>query len=262
MSAPQLVVDAVTKRYGSARGPSAVSNVSLTVEPGELLGIVGESGSGKSTLGKMLAGLEAPTSGTITWDGSNLTRALGSRTGRTRYRRSVQLIAQDTTSSFDPRHTIRESLRVPAQVLGGLDRQAADAAVDRIVAQMGLPVETADRTAARLSGGQRQRMAIARALIVSPRMLICDEVVSALDVSVQGSVLNLLKRYCRESGAGLVFISHGLPATAFITDTLAVMSSGRIVEHGSTATVLVTPSHPYTRELVEAYSAGTAPALS
>ncbi|OZD11020.1 ABC transporter ATP-binding protein [Rhodococcus sp. 06-156-3C] len=262
MSAPQLVVDAVTKKYGPARGPSAVSNVSLTVEPGELLGIVGESGSGKSTLGKMLAGLETPTSGEITWDGSNLKQALASRSGRTRYRRVVQLIAQDTTSSFDPRHTIRESLRVPAQVLGGLDRKAADAAVDRIVVQMGLPVETADRTASRLSGGQRQRMAIARALIVSPQMLICDEVVSALDVSVQGSVLNLLKRYCRETGAGLVFISHGLPATAFITDTLAVMSAGKIVECGSTATVLAEPAHPYTNELVHAYSAGTVPALS
>lgn len=262
MSAPQLVVDAVTKRYGSARGPSAVSNVSLTVHPGELLGVVGESGSGKSTLGKMLAGLEAPTIGAIVWDGTNLTQALTSRTGRVRYRRAVQLIAQDTTSSFDPRHTIRESLRVPAQILGGLDRKAADAAVDRIVVQMGLPVETADRTAARLSGGQRQRMAIARALIVSPQMLICDEVVSALDVSVQGSVLNLLKRYCRENGAGLVFISHGLPATAFITDTLAVMSTGTIVEHGPTATVLADPDHSYTRELVEAYSAGTVSALS
>ncbi|MFZ2176337.1 MAG: dipeptide/oligopeptide/nickel ABC transporter ATP-binding protein [Rhodococcus sp. (in: high G+C Gram-positive bacteria)] len=255
-TAPHILVEGVGKYYGSRHGHAALRDVNLTLEPSSLTGIVGESGSGKSTLAKIVAGLEQPSNGAVYWDGSDLRRVLSTQAGRIAYRQAIQLIAQDTTSSFDPRRTFRDTLRIPAQVLGGMDRIAADAAVDDMVHRMGLPTEFADRFPAQLSGGQRQRMSIARALIVSPRMLICDEAVSALDVSVQGSILNLLKRYCRQSGAGLLFVSHGLPATAFITDSLIVMKDGEIVERGNTKDVLDTPKNSYTSSLVAAYAEG------
>jgi peptide/nickel transport system ATP-binding protein len=243
---------AVRKSYGRK---TAVQDVSFVLAPGERVGIVGESGSGKSTMAKIVTGLSKSTAGTITVDGKELNSLLSTQKGRLDYRRRVQLVAQDTTSTFDPRHRVRESLRVPAQLLAGHDVRGADVAIGEITAELGIDPAWVDRYPGELSGGQRQRMSIARALIVRPDLLVCDEAVSALDVSVQGVVLNLLKRYSVEHGAGLMFVSHGLPATAFITRELVVMNEGRVVESGRTLEVLEHAKHPYTQKLVGAYEA-------
>lgn len=240
----------VRKSYGRK---IAVDGVSFVLAPGERVGIVGESGSGKSTMAKIITGLEKSTAGSITVDGRELNDLMSTRHGRLEYRRRVQLVAQDTTSTFDPRHLVRESLRIPAQILGGHDAAGADAAIAEITAELGIEPAWVDRYPGELSGGRRQRMSIARALIVRPDLLVCDEAVSALDVSVQGVVLNLLKRYSVEHGAGLMFVSHGLPATAFITRELVVMNAGQVVETGRTLELLERPSHPYTQKLVGAY---------
>ncbi|MFC9979372.1 ABC transporter ATP-binding protein [Gordonia sp. NPDC127522] len=241
----------VHKRYG--RGVTALGGVTATLEAGRATGIVGESGSGKSTLGKLIVGLAQPTSGQVLVDGRDLSRLLERRPGRLEYRRKVQLVAQDTTTTFDPRRRVREAIRRPAQILAGLDSAAADAAVDEIVGELGIDADLVDRYPHQLSGGQRQRLSIARALVVHPDILVCDEAVSALDVSAQAVVLNLLKNYVQTHSLGLVFISHGLPATAFITDDLLVMNSGKVVESGETATILNRPSNAYTKSLVGAY---------
>ncbi|MET2011754.1 ATP-binding cassette domain-containing protein [Microbacterium chocolatum] len=227
--------------------------MTFAVPPGGRVGIVGESGSGKSTVARIIAGLDRPTRGTVHVDGQDLRSALSTARGRRDYRRRVQLIAQDTTSAFDPRYTIRQSVRMPGQRLGGWTRPECDAAIEELVDELAIDSALLDRRPAQLSGGQRQRMAIARALLVRPRYLVCDEAVSALDVSVQGAVLNLLKRYSVESDAALLFVSHGLPATAFITDELIVMYRGAVAEAGRTTQVLARPTDPYTRALVGAY---------
>jgi ABC-type glutathione transport system ATPase component len=229
----------------------AVDEVSLLVDETVRLGIVGESGSGKSTVVRMLVGLDQPSSGTVEFNGRATTAMLP--TELRAFRSAVQLVAQDTSSSFDPRRTLRDAVRRPAQKLLGLGKEEADAEVDRTVHELDLDLKLADRKPHQVSGGQRQRFAIARALVVRPKVLVCDEAVSALDVSVQGSVLNLLKRHCAEHEAGLVFVSHGLPATAFIADWLAVMYEGKIVEEGPTEQVMFAPRHAYTRRLVDAY---------
>lgn len=250
----QLVVDSVTKSYEarrrSTRGP-ALNGVSLTVDRRTRLGIVGESGSGKSTLGRLLVGLETPTSGTVRIDSTSVSDL--SRSARRDFRRRVQLIGQDTTSSFDPTKTLRDAVRRPAEILLGVGRREADDLVDETLHSVGLTPAHADRRPGQVSGGQRQRMAIARALIVRPEIIICDEVVSALDVSVQGTVLNLLKQLCEQGGVGMVFISHGLPATAFVSREIVVMRDGVIVEQGARDAVLHGSTHPYTRQLVDAY---------
>ncbi|GAB24428.1 putative ABC transporter ATP-binding protein [Gordonia polyisoprenivorans NBRC 16320 = JCM 10675] len=240
----------VTKRYG---GVSALDGVDARFASGVATGIVGESGSGKSTLGRMIVGLSEPSAGLVLVDGNDLADLLKWRTRRTEYLQTVQLVAQDTTTTFDPRHRVRHAVRRPAELLGGMDRRAADAAVEEIVDELGIDAELLDRYPDQLSGGQRQRLSIARALAVRPEILVCDEAVSALDISAQAVVLNLLKGYVRTHSLGLVFISHGLPATGFLTEQLLVMNAGTIVESGSTATVLNHPQHPYTQQLVESY---------
>lgn len=250
MSGVRIDCVEVRKRFGSA---TAVDGFTFVVESGRRVGVAGESGSGKSTVGRMIVGLERPTSGTIAVDGVDVQELLSTRAGTLSYRRAVQLVAQDTTSTFDPRHRVGESIAVPAQVLGGLDRPAALEAVDGIAGELNIPLELLQRYPGELSGGQRQRLSLARALVVRPSLIVCDEVVSALDVSVQGTVLNLLKRYAIEHGSGLLFIAHGLPATAFVTEELVVMRHGRVVEAGRTREVLAEPRHEYTRSLVEAY---------
>ncbi|MEX5636053.1 ABC transporter ATP-binding protein [Parafrankia sp. FMc2] len=255
----QLAVTSVVKHFGPARNRHvAVDDVSLTVEPGQRIGVVGESGSGKSTLARIMVGLESPTAGSVDFNGAPLRSLLSMRASRVELRREVQFVSQDTTSSFDPLRTLRDSIRQPAQRLLGLSGRDADGLVDETVALLGLAPGLADRHPAEVSGGQRQRFAIARALVVRPKLLVCDEVVSALDVSVQGSILNLLKRYCLESGAALVFVSHGLPATAFVCSELVVMQNGQVVERGDTRQVLHDPRHPYTRALLAAFRGGPA----
>lgn len=247
------VVD-VVKDFGntkrSDRGP-ALAGVTLTVDGRTRVGIVGESGSGKSTMSRIMVGLERPTTGQVLYRGRDVHRmATGAKQ---EFRREVQMIGQDTSSSFDPRRTLRDSVRRPAQTLLGVDRARADELVDETLAMVGIGPAMVDRRPTDVSGGQRQRIAIARALVVKPRILVCDEVVSALDVSVQGTVLNFLKAYCEEAEAGLVFVSHGLPATAFVTREMVVMKDGRIVEQGPVSSVVDDSEHPYTRSLIDAY---------
>lgn len=230
---------------------TAVDQVDLLVQPGTRIGIVGGSGSGKSTLVRMLMGLEFPTSGTVEFRGVGL-RDLG-RADLLQFRREVQLVAQDTSSSFDPRRTLRDSLRRPCRNLLGLTGRPADELIDRTLHDLSIDPALAERVPHQVSGGQRQRFAIARALVVQPSIIVCDEAVSALDVSVQGSVLNLLKAHCEDHGAGMVFVSHGLPATAFVSTELVVMHRGRIVEHDTVEQVLFHTRHPYTRSLIDAY---------
>lgn len=245
-----LEAKALTKRYARR---TVVRDVSFRIDAGERVGVVGESGSGKSTVAKMVVGLESPSAGSVCSDGFDVERKLSTRRGTLEYRRMVQLVAQDTTSTFDPRHTVRTSLRVPAQILGGAGRGDADRLIDDVLGEIGIDPALVDRYPRELSGGQRQRMAIARALIVRPSVLVCDEAVSALDVSVQGAVLNLLKRYSVEHGLAILSVSHGLPATAFLTERLIVMNRGEVVETGPTSAVLSQPQHPYTQALVAAY---------
>lgn len=255
-----LSLEDVSKAFPGHHGKqvAAVDGVSLALEPGLAMGIVGESGSGKSTLARMAVGLLPPSSGSITFNGTDLGRLLARRAGRLEFRRDVQFVGQDTTSSFDPYRTLRDAIRLPLMRLRGMRRGDADDSVDEIVQLMGLSPAYADRRPHQVSGGQRQRFAIARGLVVKPRLLVCDEVVSALDVSVQGSILNLLKKYCADHGAGLVFVSHGLPATTFISEQLVVMYQGTIVDQGTTADIIDgTGVHPYTARLLHAYRGRT-----
>ncbi|OZC89817.1 peptide ABC transporter ATP-binding protein [Rhodococcus sp. 06-412-2C] len=238
-------------RRGS--GSPAVDDISMKVTSSSAIGIVGESGSGKSTLVRMMCGLLSPTTGSVRYTGAELNGVLSSKAGRREFRSKVQYVAQDTTSSFDPRRTLRDAVRLPAVRLLGLDNRAADVRVDETLESLEIHPSMADRYPSEVSGGQRQRFSIARALVVRPRILLCDEVVSALDVSVQGAILNMLRRYCIESECGLVFVSHGLPATAFIARDLVVMRNGVIVEQGSTDDVVERPQDPYTAELLDAY---------
>jgi ABC-type glutathione transport system ATPase component len=249
-----LSIAGVTKHFGTKRHPHvALDNVDLQVSPSSTIGIVGESGSGKSTLSRLMVGLDHPTAGTVSLDGTPIRQLLASPVTAAGFHRSVQYIAQDTTSSFDPRRSLRDSVRAPLRTLYGLDQAESDRRVDALVGSLGLDPPLADRRPHHVSGGQRQRFAIARALIVEPRLILCDEVVSALDVSVQGSILNLLKDYAETSRAAIVFVSHGLPATAFISETMVVMNRGRIVERGATTTVIENPQDAYTQKLINAY---------
>lgn len=247
--------EGISKSFGSITKHIAVQPTDLMFPHGSMTGIVGESGSGKSTLSRILSGLTTPSSGAVFYNDIELSGALRSRETRTLMRKTVQFVGQDTTSSFDPRHTMRESLARPARNLLGWSRSTASGEVDDIVSKLGLPVELVDRLPHQVSGGQRQRMALARGLITRPDALICDEVVSALDVSVQAVVLNHLKRICRDRGAALIFVSHGLPATAFVSENVKVMLRGEIVEDGPVEQVLHHPVHPYTASLLAAYGA-------
>lgn len=244
----------VTKQFGvGAKRFTAVDNLEFELKTGQRWGIVGESGSGKSTLSRMLVGLETASSGDLLCNGVPISRYLSIPSSRLDFRRHVQFVAQDTTSSFDPRLTLRQSLRIPVRRLTGVSRQAADRVIDETLHMLQLDPALASRRPASVSGGQRQRFALARALSLKPRMLVCDEVVSALDVSVQGAVLNILKGYADQNGAGIVFVSHGLPAVAFLSDDLLVMRSGRVVESRPSRDLVRTPQHEYSASLVSAY---------
>jgi peptide/nickel transport system ATP-binding protein len=245
----------LTKKFGSTHHSfTAVDRVSLEFGDGRRTGIVGESGSGKSTLSRMLCGLTPPSAGLVEFDGKPLPEVLATRAGTISFRRAVQFVAQDTTSSFDPLKTLRESLRYSLRILHGRSKAQADSVIDETLGSLGIDPALADRKPTQVSGGQRQRFSLARALVVQPSVLICDEVVSALDVSVQGQILNYIKQFCENTGASLVFVSHGLPATAFLCDELVVMYAGNVVESGSTSTVIHAPTHAYTARLLDAFS--------
>ena len=251
MPAPVVLeATSVTKSYRSPDGTRmAVSAATISVQQGKTLGIVGESGSGKSTLARLLLALEKPDSGHVILEGAPWSE---SRESERRSRRgAIQLIEQDALGSFDPRHTVARAL-AESLALAGVARASRRARSIELLALVGLSAEVVDRRPRELSGGQRQRVAIARALARGPRILVCDEPVSALDVSVQAQVLALLDGLQRDLGLTMVFISHDLGVIAQVSDEIAVMKDGVIVEQGTATDVLTAPQHPFTKELLGA----------
>ncbi|WP_306132260.1 ABC transporter ATP-binding protein [Roseivivax marinus] len=236
--------------FGTARAMWAVRDVSLDISAGETVGIVGESGCGKSTLGRMMLGLEDPTTGHVRFDGQDIATLQGAT--RRKLARRMQMVFQDPFGSLDPRRTvgaqIADGLRthdiVPASEVG--------AEVTRLIEQVGLPAEAAKRRPHEFSGGQRQRIAVARALATRPDFIVADEPVSALDVSIQAQVVNLLMDLRRDLNLAMLFISHDLHVVRHLCDRIAVMYLGRIVEIGPAEQVFGTPAHPYTRALLAA----------
>jgi peptide/nickel transport system ATP-binding protein len=225
----------------------ALRGVSLTVSPGQRFGIVGESGCGKSTLLRIIAGLDRPTSGTVEIDGTDISRLPERGLGFVRER--LQLVFQDPMGSLNPRMRVRDIVAEPLRSRG--HRDTADR-VHEMLEAVGLQPEAADRYPHQFSGGQRQRISIARALVPNPRILVADEPVSALDVSVRAQVLNLIADLVARLDLTLVFVSHDLSVVRHVCDTVAVMSQGLVVETGPTAQIYDAPQHPYTRQLVAA----------
>lgn len=226
----------------------ALDHVDLQVRRGEKLGIVGESGCGKSTLLRIVAGLDRPTSGTVSVDGQRVDDRSERELGW--LRRRLQVVFQDPMSSLDPRMTVRRIIAEPLVGLGVPGNHRAR--VDELLTAVGLDPEAGERFPHQFSGGQRQRISIARALAPSPGILLADEPVSALDVSVRAQVLNLLDELVDTLGLTLVFVSHDLSVVRHLCERVAVMSAGRVVEQGPTAQVYEAPAHPYTRRLVAA----------
>lgn len=257
MTGPILTVKNVTRRFGDGgdlvartlarmglirRSPivTAVDDVSFELERGEVLGIVGESGCGKSTLGRMIAGLLPPSSGEITLDiGEGTARAL-----------PMQMIFQDPFSSLNPRKRVRDLVGEAPRVHHVFNPEELQDCVERLMERCGIDPSVRDRFAHQFSGGQRQRIGIARALAVEPEILVADEAVSALDVSVQAQIINLFMDLRDEFGLTYVFISHDLGVVEHVADTILVMYLGRVVEMGSAELVFAHPMHPYTRALI------------
>jgi oligopeptide/dipeptide ABC transporter ATP-binding protein len=238
---------------GQSRAVAAVDGVSLPIRQGSILGLVGESGCGKSTLARMMVGLAPPSGGDILWDGTKLSDL--SREGHRAYRAGVQMVFQDTHSSLNPRKRIRTILD-EALAARGLPRRARPDRIADLIRQVGIDSQMLSRYPHELSGGQRQRIGIARSLAMEPSLLVADEPVSSLDVSLQGQIINLLRDLNASLGLTIVLISHDLAVVARVCDLVAVMYGGRVVESGSPDTVLTAPAHPYTRALLDAVPRG------
>jgi peptide/nickel transport system ATP-binding protein len=250
-----VVTRDVEKVFGgsgqSGRRVTALKGVSLEIGADEAVGLVGESGSGKSTLGRCLVGLETPTAGTIVVNGMDTRQtARLSTADRRRLRRTVQMVFQDPYSTLNPVRTVGSTL---GEALSAADGQIRDVrkAVGELLERVGLPARYAERKPVALSGGERQRVAVARALAVRPRLIVCDEPVSALDVSVQAQILNLLAEVRRELGVSYLFITHDLAVVRQVAERVYVLCQGEVVEQGATGDVLDNPQHPYTRKLVD-----------
>ncbi|MFG1207687.1 ABC transporter ATP-binding protein [Xanthobacter flavus] len=248
---PLLSVENLHAGYESGgRLLRAVDGVSFAVEPGETVGLVGESGCGKSSLAKVIMRLVSPASGRVVFDGMDVGGLEGAPLKA--YRRQAQIVFQDPFASLNPRQSIADILTAPLAVHGLVPRRERLKAAGDALERVGLPREALTRYPHEFSGGQRQRLGIARALILSPRLVICDEPVSALDLSIQAQILNLLARLKAELGLSYLFISHDLSVVRYFADRVLVMYLGRIVETGSWQSIFARPLHPYTRALIEA----------
>ncbi|MFE2556245.1 ABC transporter ATP-binding protein [Streptomyces sp. NPDC059352] len=243
-----LVVEGLHKRYGDH---TAVDGVSFALAPGSSLAIVGESGSGKTTTVRMLVGLERPDGGTVRLDGRDRSTRPRGRAERLARAREIQMVFQDPYLSLDPRITVSGCLDEVLRLHTGLDGTARATRVAELLDQVGLGAREAAALPRGLSGGQRQRVAIARALAVEPRVLVLDEAVAALDVSIQAQILELLGAIRRDSGIGYLFVTHDLAVVRHIADEVMVLKSGQVVESGPTSRVLETPQHAYTRLLLD-----------
>jgi oligopeptide/dipeptide ABC transporter ATP-binding protein len=255
--APPLVeAHGLVKHFGDGKGlftpqrppVRAVDGVSLTIKRGETLGLVGESGSGKSTLGRLILRLIEPTSGSVTFDGQDI--AALSKSRLTQLRKRMQLVFQDPVSSFNPRMTIAQVLTEPMVVHGMSDKAGRIRRAKELLDLVGLPSYALERYPHQFSGGQAQRIGIARALSTDPDLIVCDEAVSALDVSVQAQVLNLLKEVQRELGLSYLFIAHDLNVVRYISDRVCVMYLGKLAEVAHADDISERPRHPYSKALM------------
>jgi len=263
MSAAALLrVDHLVKHFERTRGLAqvlagakrsvvhAVNGVSLTLQRGETLGLIGESGCGKSTLGRSILRLVEPDAGVIEFDGQDLAGLSAPAMARMRSR--LQIIFQDPYASLNPRKSIREIVALPLKLHGDLPADEVNARVEAILARVGFRPDQFDRYPHQFSGGQRQRIGIARALVSKPDLVVCDEPVSALDVSIKAQILQLLGELKAEFNLTYLFVSHDIAAVGHLADRIAVMYLGRIVEIGRTADIINSPRHPYTRALLSA----------
>lgn len=244
-----LEFDAVTKVY-PVRGAghiTALDDVSFTLRSGRTIGLVGQSGSGKSTIAKILTQLETPTSGEVRLDGQPIPRR---GAGLRAYRQQLRMVFQDPFASLNPYHSIRYHLQRPLQLDDVVPKAEVDDEVRRLLDRVRLDADAViDRRPHELSGGQRQRVAIARALASRPKLLVADEPVSMLDVSIRMGVLNLLAELQREEGLGVLYITHDLATARHFSDEILVLNQGRVVERGSADDVILRPQHPYTQAL-------------
>jgi oligopeptide/dipeptide ABC transporter ATP-binding protein len=245
---PRSLLDVAMRR--SAPGVHAVRGVSFTLRQHETLGLVGESGSGKTTLGRAILQLHRPSAGSIRYRGRAIHQP--DREWQRQLRREIQMVFQDPYSSLNPRMTIGDTLAEVLRVHRIVPPDGVAREVDRLMSLVGLPANMASRTPRALSGGQRQRVGLARALAVRPVLLVLDEPVAALDVSIQAQILNLLDDLRGELGLTMIFVAHDLSVVKHVSDRVAVMYRGRIVETGTRGEIFAAPRHPYTRSLLDA----------